>query len=157
MPSFNVLDRRHFLATLSGVTAAVIVPRWLGASGASHLHHTDGHCPGHGPPGPHPEPRKDYKPEHVLTADDLDGDEDLITLFDSIREHSTIVDGIRCHCGCADSEGMYSLLSCYEGNNSMKAMSKWCPICQGQGRLTIRLAKQGKSLEQIRTAVDVRY
>jgi hypothetical protein len=127
----------------------------LGAARA--VHHTHGACRGSGAPGPHPEPRKDYKPEHVLTAADLDGDEDLIALFDSVREHSTIVDGIRCHCGCADGEGMYSLLSCYEGNNAMKAMSKWCPICRGQGRLTVRLVKQGKSLAQIREAIDVRY
>lgn len=149
-------DRRGFLALLGGLGAALGAPQVLLGS-ERHRHHTRGRCPGHHVRGPHPEPRKDYKPTKVLTAEALDGDKELIELFNGVREFSTLVDGIRCHCGCADSEGMYSLLSCFEGDNPMQAMSKWCPICQGQGRLTIRLAKQGKTLDEIRKAIDVRY
>ena len=68
-------------------------------------------------------------------------------------DHDEVVDGIRCQCGCADSPGYYSLLSCYEGD----AMAKSCPICQGQGRLAHRLHKAGKSLDEIRAAIEARY
>lgn len=150
-------DRRQFIVLVGGglLGAAVAIPDLLTAG--AHTHHAHSRCPGHAAPGPHPEPRKDYKPDKVLTADDLDGDEELTALFDGVRQLSTVVDGIRCHCGCAEMEGIYSLLSCYEGDNKLKGMATWCPICQGQGRLTLRLARAGKSLEDIRKAVDVRY
>ncbi len=70
-----------------------------------------------------------------------------------VREIPEVVDGIRCQCGCADSPGYYSLLSCYEGD----AMAKGCPICQGQGRLAHRLHKAGKTLDEIRSAIEARY
>ncbi len=104
--------------------------------------------------GPHPEPRKGYTAEKVLAAEKLKGKEDLVELFDGVRAIPQVVDGIRCHCGCADDPDKYSLLSCYEG---AAAMATWCPICQGQGRLVIRLHKDGKSLDEIRRAVDARF
>ena len=36
-------------------------------------------------------------------------------------------------------------------------MARACPICQGEGRLTYRLHTEGKTLEEIRTAIDARY
>jgi hypothetical protein len=49
--------------------------------------------------------------------------------------------------------GYYSLLSCFEGD----AMARTCPICQGQGRLVARLHREGKTLDEIRTAVDAKF
>ena len=63
------------------------------------------------------------------------------------------MDGIRCNCGCAGQPGFYSLLSCYEGD----AMARLCPICQGEGRLAARLHKEGKTLAEIRVAVDAQF
>ncbi len=45
----------------------------------------------------------------------------------------------------------YSLLSCYEG----KGMARDCIVCQG--RLAVRLHKEGKSLDQIRAAIDAKF
>jgi hypothetical protein len=106
------------------------------------------------PRAPHPEPRPGYKPDKVLTAEQLGGDQELIALFDGVRKIPHIVDGIRCTCGCADLPGYYSLLTCFENDN---AMSKWCPICIGTGSLVIRLHGRGRTLAQIREAVDARY
>jgi hypothetical protein len=36
-------------------------------------------------------------------------------------------------------------------------MARHCQICQGQGRLAHRLHKDGKSLDEIRAAIDARY
>ncbi|MEO8226707.1 MAG: CYCYC family (seleno)protein, partial [Gemmatimonadota bacterium] len=69
------------------------------------------------------------------------------------RRIPQILDGIRCHCGCATLPGFYSLLSCYEGDG----MARMCVICQGQARLADRLERAGKSLDQIRSAIDARF
>jgi len=61
--------------------------------------------------------------------------------------------GIRCNCGCAELPGFYSLLSCYES----AGMARLCPICQGQGRMAYRLFTSGKTLDEIRVAIDARY
>jgi phosphoribosyl-dephospho-CoA transferase len=64
-----------------------------------------------------------------------------------------VIDGIRCNCGCTNPPEFYSLLSCYEA----KGMARDCVICQGQGRLAVRLHKEGKSLDQIRSAIDAKF
>ena len=87
---------------------------------------------------------------HEQLADEAE----LIELFDGVREIPEVIDGIRCQCGCAASEGFYSLLTCYEGEN---AMAKMCHICQGEGKLAVRLHKEGKSLDEIRAAIDAKF
>ena len=104
--------------------------------------------------GPHPTPRPGITAAKVLTSDKLDGKADLIAVFDGVREIPQVIDGIRCQCGCATSDGFYSLLSCYEGDN---AMAKICHICQGEGKLAIRLHREGKSLDAIRIAIDAKF
>jgi hypothetical protein len=104
-------------------------------------------------PNQHPEPRPGIDASKVLTREQLADHPDAITAFDQVREIPQIVDGIRCSCGCASREGFYSLLSCYEG----EGMARMCEVCQGTGRLAYRLHKQGKSLREIREAVDLRY
>ena len=89
--------------------------------------------------------RADYGPQRIPLWSDL---------FDDVRAIPQIVDGIRCHCGCADLDGHYSLLTCYEGED---AMAKICPICQGMGRVAVRMHKAGRSLDEIRVAVDAQF
>jgi hypothetical protein len=36
-------------------------------------------------------------------------------------------------------------------------MAAHCSICQGEGRLAYRLHKQGKTLDQIRAAIDAKF
>ncbi|HEV8356724.1 MAG TPA: PCYCGC motif-containing (lipo)protein [Gemmatimonadales bacterium] len=103
--------------------------------------------------GPHPTPRPGITADKVLTREQLADQPNAIPVFDQVREIPEVVDGIRCQCGCADHPGYYSLLSCFEGD----AMAKSCPVCQGQGRLARRLHKAGKSLDEIRSAIDARY
>jgi hypothetical protein len=103
--------------------------------------------------GPHPDPRPGITAEKVLPPEALGGDADVMATFDKIRRIPEVVDGIRCHCGCADLAGFYSLLSCYEG----AGMARYCWICQGEGNLVSRLHSEGKTLAEIRDAVDARY
>lgn len=77
----------------------------------------------------------------------------LIPIFDGVRAMPQIVDGIRCNCGCAGSKGLYSLLSCFEG----EAMARHCQVCQGQARLAARLHQAGRTLDEIRVAIDAKF
>ena len=103
--------------------------------------------------GPHPTPRPGIDASHVLKAEQLQDAPGAIIAFNEVRQIPQIVDGIRCHCGCATEKGFYSLLSCYEGDG----MARDCHICQGQGRMAFRLHATGKTLAEIRDAIDARY
>lgn len=142
MDSTN-LSRRHFLAACCGVLATGAAspgPLW----GAKRTPRAN--------PG-HPTPRPGITAAKVLPDAELADYPDSVAAFQAVRQIPQIVDGIRCNCGCAEFPGFYSLLSCYEG----AGMARICQICQGQGRLAARLFKDGKSLDEIRTAIDARY
>ncbi|MEO7361051.1 MAG: hypothetical protein ABI120_12025 [Gemmatimonadaceae bacterium] len=89
----------------------------------------------------------------MLTAAKLSAHPALIPLFDAVRKIPQIMDGIRCNCLCGNPPVMYSLLSCYEGD----AMAQECAVCQGQGKLAVRLHSEGKTLAEIRVAVDAKF
>ncbi|MGH7502584.1 MAG: hypothetical protein ACREL7_12615 [Longimicrobiales bacterium] len=99
----------------------------------------------------HPDPRPGIDASRVLARDRVSPD--VADLFDQIREIPQIADGIRCQCGCADVEGMYSLLSCYEE----PGMAQHCEICQRVGRLVHRQHREHHTLDEIRAAVDQRF
>ena len=132
------LTRRRFLAACSGSVVPLVIP-WRNAWARSAE--------------PHPTPRPGITGDKVLTKEQLAASPKLVPLFDSVRQIPEIVDGIRCQCGCTHPPDYYSLLSCYEGD----AMARHCPLCQGQGQLAVRLHKEGKSLDQIRAAIDAKF
>jgi hypothetical protein len=101
----------------------------------------------------HPEPRPGITAAKVLTRDQLGDHQDAAPVFDMVREIPQVVDGIRCQCGCASMEDKYSLLSCYEADG----MAGHCEVCQNEGRLAYRLHKQGKTLKEIRAAIDAKF
>jgi hypothetical protein len=103
--------------------------------------------------GPHPTPRPGIDASKVLGDDHLADWPDARPAFEAVRQIPQVADGIRCTCGCADKPGFYSLLSCFEG----EGMALHCPICQGEARLAFRLHQSGKSLDEIRAAIDARY
>lgn len=102
----------------------------------------------------HPVPRPGITAAKVLRAAELDTTPEIAAVFDQIREIPAILDGIRCQCDCPDLEGYYSLLTCYEGPD---AMARHCEICQAEGRLVSRLHRSGRTLDQIRKAIDARF
>jgi hypothetical protein len=104
-------------------------------------------------PGPHPTPRPGIDASKVLTREALKEHPAAEPVFDMVRKIPQIADGIRCQCGCAELPEFYSLLSCYEADG----MAQHCMICQGEGRLAFTMHEQGKSLDQIRAAIDARF
>ena len=144
------LSRRAFIATGLGALATLLASAAVAHARApmcgEHARESD--------PEPHPDPRPGITGANVTTAEQLADVPALIPLFDSVRAIPQIADGIRCRCGCADLPGYRSLLSCYEGAN---AMARECRTCQAQGRLAARLDKSGKSLDEIRAAIDRKF
>jgi hypothetical protein len=102
--------------------------------------------------GGHPEPRPGIDASKVRATSSLKNP-GAADAFDAAHEIPQILDGIRCHCGCAEQADQYSLLSCYEGD----AMAQFCDICQGQANLARRLTKMRRSLDQIRAAIDAKW
>ncbi len=141
-----MISRRQFLASALTTAAAVVaLPHWARAS-----------VPRRDPgphSSPHPTPRRGITGASVLTAEQLRDSPKLIPLFDIVRAMPEVVDGIRCNCGCTGMDGFYSLLSCYEG----RGMARDCGICQGQAKLAGRLHREGKSLDEIRAAIDAKF
>ena len=101
----------------------------------------------------HPTPRPGITAAKVLTRDQLGDHKDAVEVFDMVRQIPHVVDGIRCQCGCADLESKYSLLSCFEA----EGMAGHCEVCKNEGRLVYRLHKQGRSLQEIRDAIDAKF
>ena len=99
----------------------------------------------------HPEPRPGIDGSAVLDAAEVRPG--VAELFDGIREIPHVADGLGCHCGCGAMPDMRSLLSCYEG----VGMAQFCVICEGEGRLAVQLHAEGKSLDEIRAAIDRRF
>ncbi len=136
------LTRRHFLALLP----LVLLP--AAASGML----VRAPRPGRTGPRRHPEPRAGITAAHVLSDEKLT-DKSAAPVYAMVRRIPQVADGIRCSCGCADLEGFYSLLSCYEAGG----MAQHCVICQGQARLAYKLHGEGWSLTGIRKAIDAEY
>jgi hypothetical protein len=133
-------SRRDFVVAASvGVLTHILLPR-----------RSSGQATG---PSDHPTPRAGITADNVLTKAQLSEKPATIPVFDMVRDIPQVVDGIRCNCGCAEENGYYSLLSCFEA----PGMAKECAICQGQARLAHRLHKSGKTLDEIRKGIDARF
>ena len=143
MPGSSDPSRRTFLAlTTTAMLGLAGIPR------RSRIH-----CSHRAASGDHPDPRPGVDGSGVLTADQLQDVPDLVDLYDGIRAIPYIADGVRCTCGCAFEDGFRSLLVCFEANG----MAKGCIICQTEGRMVVRLHAAGRTLDQIRAAVDARF
>jgi hypothetical protein len=104
----------------------------------------------------HPDPREGITAEKVLKVADL-GDKPRKRVADAYaaaREFPAIFDGLACACGCLGGEAHQhrSLLVCFETRQPMG-----CYGCQEQSAFVARLAKDNKSLAEIRLAVDKEF
>jgi hypothetical protein len=136
----EILSRRSFVSLLPSLLMAAVLARPASARAVRTS-------------TVHPDPRPRIDGSKVLEPADLAGYEEVIPIFDGIREFPRMADGIACSCGCSSLPGHRSLLTCYEADG----MARVCTVCQGTGKLVVGRAREGQSLEQIRRAVDARY
>ena len=131
---------------IAAVLLCALVP---GAARAQdHAHH--GHAQAAEAKGRHPAPRAGITAARVLPADSVaERGREAYTMAARI---TGILDGLYCHCDCHERDGLRSLLECFEN-----AMASTCGICLGEARMAAEMHENGKSLDEIRDAVDKEY
>ena len=95
----------------------------------------------------HPDPRPGITAERVLAAEEVPSH--ARRAYEAAREIPQILDGLACLCGCGARDGLRSLLSCYETR-----MPFTCGYCREEAELALRLHRDGRTLAEIRAAVD---
>jgi hypothetical protein len=150
------ITRRSLIALSVRAGAAVslgLLSDGLATRPAHAMHRACGHAAG-ARGGPHPDPRPGVDASRMPPPGAVRNHPDAVAAFDEARQIPGVLDGIRCQCGCSDAPDIRSLLSCFEGED---AMALHCDVCEGQARLAYRLHRKGKSLDQVRAAIDARY
>ena len=104
----------------------------------------------------HPEPRPGITAEKVLKVEDL-GEKPrkaVIEAFEAARQYPQVFDGLACGCGCqGDASHQHrSLLVCYETKQPTG-----CAACQMEASFVGKLVREGKTLVEIRAAVDKKF
>jgi hypothetical protein len=140
-----IVSRRGFLAACLTVPAAALLPLRRSCSSSPDVATSS---------GDHPSPRPGIDASRVPKASELQDAKRAIAAFDEVRDIPHVIDGIRCHCGCAKNPNHYSLLSCFETRD---AMAKDCQGCRKQAHYVYELHRDGKALDEIRVAVDNRF
>lgn len=85
-------------------------------------------------------------------------------LYAAAYEYMDILRHINCYCGCMESNNPHdSLLRCYIAETRADGSIVWtdhsanCGICKMELEDAVALAKQGKSIDEIRDAIDAKY
>jgi hypothetical protein len=134
------ITRAVFLRNAGGVFAVAFLPR---------LRLADFN------PLPHPDPRPGITAEHVLADAELGAkaDKKVLQAYAVARAYPETFDGIACGCGCGGKDGMHrSLLVCFESKQPTG-----CRSCQLEAELVGKMAKEDKTLADIRAAVDKEF
>jgi hypothetical protein len=100
----------------------------------------------------HPEPRPGITAAGVLAPATYAGYDQIVRAYEAARRVPQVLDGLYCHCQCKENFNHRSLLSCFQSEHGAS-----CDICQGEARLAAEMHRQGKTLDEIRRAVDARF
>ena len=106
-------------------------------------------------PNDHPEPREGITAKDVLPVDKLgiNPRQKVLDAYEAARSYPAMFDGIRCNCSCGSKRGTHrSLLLCFE-----TPQATGCGECQEEGVFVGKLSKEGKTLDEIRTAFDKEF
>lgn len=98
----------------------------------------------------HPKPRAEAAQLQTESPDDFT-DAETRESYRMAAEVKEILDGLFCYCYCKGG-GHYSLLDCFRDEHGAG-----CDICKGEARLAYKMAQEGKTLEQIRIAIDQQF
>ena len=130
----QTVSRREALGRMSALMLLALPRRW-------RMHRE---------PLPHPDPRPGITAENVWADDKLPDRKKVREAFAAARAHPELFDGIYCACDC--SKQHRSLLSCFES-----AQPTGCYGCMEVAELVDKMAKDGKTLAEIRTACDKKW
>jgi hypothetical protein len=144
MSAAQSITRAAFFQRLAGLSAVLLVdPRVIAASSGSG-------------PLKHPNPRAGVTADKVLKVEALgeNARKSVVEAFDAARQYPQTFDGLACGCGCHGeaSHQHRSLLVCYETEQPTG-----CQSCQMEATFVGQMVKNGKTLAEIRLAVDKKF
>ena len=100
----------------------------------------------------HPDPRPGITAERVLPSSMMPNGPGVLAAYEAARSAPQALDGVYCHCNCSKSIGHRSLLTCFETEHGA-----YCDICMGEAMLAAKMAGDGRSLTEIRQAIDAQF
>lgn len=89
--------------------------------------------------------------------------EDIRLVYEVAGKATDILQWIPCYCGCGDSVGHRSNLNCFIAETREDGSIVWddhgtrCLVCLEIAVESVQMAQQGKSLKEIRDAIDTKY
>lgn len=100
----------------------------------------------------HPTPREGVTAANVLPPQQFASDPGIAEVYANAAKIPGVLDGIYCYCNCKEQHGHVSLLTCFESEHGSQ-----CGVCMGEATMAYNMTQQGKSLEEIRAAVDKQF
>lgn len=100
----------------------------------------------------HPTPRPGITAAKVLPISFVPRTPGSGEAYAAARDAAETLDGVYCHCDCSKHAGHRSLLTCFESDHGA-----YCDVCMGEAIVAHGMAQQGRSLDEIRTAIDRQF
>lgn len=100
----------------------------------------------------HPEPRVEATQAALQPPERYAADPAVAEVYRMVAEIPEVIDGLYCYCHCSRHADHRSLLTCFQDDHGAN-----CDICLEEAHLAYTLAQQGKSLDEIRLAIDAAY
>jgi hypothetical protein len=100
----------------------------------------------------HPEPRGDLSMAVVESPSRYAEYPRIAEIYQMAAEIPHVLDGLYCHCDCSKHSNHRSLLTCFEDDHGAA-----CDVCLTEAALAYRMTNEGRSLKEIRKAVDDLY
>jgi hypothetical protein len=100
----------------------------------------------------HPTPRPGVTAVQVLPVSFVPRTPGSAEAYAAARDAAATLDGVYCHCDCSKHAGHRSLLTCFESDHGA-----YCDICMGEAMVAQGMARQGRPLDEIRTAIDRQF
>lgn len=110
------------------------------------LRGTEGHAAHH--PDPHPQ----ASAERVVGPERYAGHGRIAEVYRMAAAIPQVLDGLYCYCECSKHAGHRSLLECFESDHGAN-----CDVCLSEAALAYRMTQEGRSLDDIRAAIDGLY
>jgi len=125
------------IAAAAGVGLAVVLMTGKGAGKASH---------------PEPRPEAATLGETVMPASFFTDNPKVVQTYQAVRQIPGVLDGLYCNCHCKEEMGHRSLLTCFQSQHGAG-----CDICLGEAQTALEMHAQGKTLQEIRSQIDLAF
>lgn len=100
----------------------------------------------------HPTPRTGLTAADVEVAERYAAYPRIAEVYTMAAQIPQVLDGLYCYCDCSRHSGHRSLLTCFQDDHGAA-----CDVCLTEAALAYRMTQDGKSLKEIRKAVDGLY